>query len=74
MAGFTNREYKAIFAVAKAREYTIRLSTKPWVYFYTKDRTPISMRISDVLDEYNAVIKEQQRNKRFVSPTSGLGR
>lgn len=74
MMGFTKKEYKAIFAIAKKDNFTLRLCRKPWVYFTTSDHKKIAMRITDILHEYESNQKEEQRNKRWNPSTPASAR
>jgi hypothetical protein len=73
--GFTRKELKAIFAVAKKNNYSLRLCQKPWVYFTTAEKHPIAMRIGDILEIYESDQKEERRNKQWAnSPRTALNR
>jgi hypothetical protein len=65
MMGFTKKEYTAIFFIAKKNGFILRLCQKPWVYFKTKDHKKIAMRITDILDEYESLRKEEARNSKW---------
>jgi hypothetical protein len=66
--GFSPREYRAMYFVAKRRGWKLALCQRPWIYFtnsdYADDNT-VRLRLTEVIDEYDRARQEEARYKRL---------